>query len=268
MQAQPADRTSAAVLFALGALIYFFGTLPSSLGFDIPNGDFAVSGILLLAAFLVRASNHPSIHFFVQLAVTGAALFAVAGPLLSLPNEDLSARLGALQFWPQILTALSCGFGLAARARSDPTGAADFCFGAAVAAALISVLAVLEMNQVLTVIARGPVHIALLINAGTAASVILRATMKGQTKRTRAFSLGVAGLLPLMGFLGTIVGIIAAMRNLPALFDSSGAPDQDALDMLLTGMASAFETTMIGITAAVIAGVALTLLDTRDAETA
>ena len=100
---------------------------------------------------------------------------------------------------------------------------------------------------------------------GTSASVLLRSTFRGQTMRARTFSVGIAGLLPLLGFLGTIVGIMAALRSLPALFDDAGAPDQAALNGLLSGLAGAFETTMIGLSAAVVAGIALTLLDTRDA---
>lgn len=75
--------------------------------------------------------------------------------------------------------------------------------------------------------------------------------------RSMRFTQVLASILPLLGFFGTIFGLMNALSALPDIF-AVGAPDGTALAAMLRGLGSAFETTLIGLGGAII----LTLTDT------
>lgn len=112
---------------------------------------------------------------------------------------------------------------------------------------------------------RSPVHVALwgLVLGGGA--LALHGALHGALpERALVVLRHLVGSLPLIGFIGTIMGIMAAMRHLPAIFDSASM-DQDALRGLLDGLALAFETTLIGAIGAVVIGGYLALRGLDDA---
>lgn len=70
-------------------------------------------------------------------------------------------------------------------------------------------------------------------------------------------------LLPLMGFLGTVIGLTAAIGGLPA---GMGAGATFDIGASLLGLALKFETTLLGILGAVIASLLLSFLERREKE--
>ncbi|WP_407048049.1 hypothetical protein [Methyloraptor flagellatus] len=72
-------------------------------------------------------------------------------------------------------------------------------------------------------------------------------------------------LLPLLGFLGTVVGLSAAVADLP--FGTGGVQSGD-LGASLRGLAVKFETTFLGLVGSAVLGAVLSLLERLEAETA
>lgn len=70
-------------------------------------------------------------------------------------------------------------------------------------------------------------------------------------------------LLPLLGFLGTVVGLTTALADLPQGLASGGAPDISAS---LGGLAIKFETTLLGLLSSMMAMAILGSLEKREAE--
>lgn len=91
------------------------------------------------------------------------------------------------------------------------------------------------------------------------------ATLAFETFRqaSRRFVRGLVTLLPLLGFLGTVVGLATAMGALP--LDGAAGARVD-LTASLAGLALKFETTMLGLVASMIAGLLLAGLDRSEAE--
>ena len=80
---------------------------------------------------------------------------------------------------------------------------------------------------------------------------------------SRRFVRGLVTLLPLLGFLGTVVGLATAMGALP--LDGAAGARVD-LTASLAGLALKFETTILGLVASMIAAVLLAALDRSEAE--
>lgn len=72
-------------------------------------------------------------------------------------------------------------------------------------------------------------------------------------------------LLPLMGFLGTVIGLTAAIGGLPAGMDAAAGGRFD-IGASLLGLALKFETTLLGLLGAVIASLLLSFLERREKE--
>ncbi len=84
---------------------------------------------------------------------------------------------------------------------------------------------------------------------------------------SRRFLRALLPFLPLLGFLGTVIGLATAISDLPrGLAPAPGQP----LDISgsLAGLAIKFETTLLGILASLIATLALNLLEKHEAELA
>jgi biopolymer transport protein ExbB/TolQ len=74
-------------------------------------------------------------------------------------------------------------------------------------------------------------------------------------------------LLPLLGFLGTVIGLAVAISELPhGVTEGTG----QALDISasLAGLAVKFETTLLGLIASMISSLSLSFLEKREAELA
>ncbi|MEO9530047.1 MotA/TolQ/ExbB proton channel family protein [Roseibium sp.] len=77
------------------------------------------------------------------------------------------------------------------------------------------------------------------------------------------------GTLPLLGFLGTVLGIMDALGGLPGLFlgDRTTASDLSSeLAASLSGISLAFETTMLGLVTSLVATLGLSYVEKREAE--
>jgi hypothetical protein len=88
----------------------------------------------------------------------------------------------------------------------------------------------------------------------------------GFRRAGRQFVRNLIPLLPLLGFLGTVVGLAIAMAELPRGLGSS----QQGFDVSasLAGLAVKFETTLLGILASMVAGGLVAVLERRESETA
>ena len=80
---------------------------------------------------------------------------------------------------------------------------------------------------------------------------------------SRRFLRSLIPLLPLLGFLGTVVGLTTALNDLPRGLAAGGAPDISAS---LSGLAIKFETTLLGLLGSMIAIAALNILEKKEAE--
>lgn len=72
-------------------------------------------------------------------------------------------------------------------------------------------------------------------------------------------------LLPVSGFVGTVIGVSAAIAPLDGLLTASGAVDKGAIDQVLAGLNVAFDTTLFGLVS-VIPAMAVSMAMTRMTE--
>ncbi len=85
----------------------------------------------------------------------------------------------------------------------------------------------------------------------------------------RRFVRVMIGFLPLLGFLGTVLGIMKALRGLPHLFSNEASQITDisqALSGSLSNVSLAFETTMLGIIASMISSLALSYTEKMETD--
>src|SRR5262249_38908403 len=94
----------------------------------------------------------------------------------------------------------------------------------------------------------------------------LPAAMAGFHQASRRFVKGLVTLLPLLGFLGTVIGLSIALAELPrgvgggrGAFDIGGS---------LAGLAIKFETTLLGLLGGMIASLAIAVLEKAETELA
>ncbi|WP_187972858.1 MotA/TolQ/ExbB proton channel family protein [Aquibium microcysteis] len=73
------------------------------------------------------------------------------------------------------------------------------------------------------------------------------------------------GLLPVLGFLGTVVGIIQALASLPVALADQPATQGAGLAESLRGIATAFETTLLGLVGSIAATLALAAVERAEA---
>lgn len=254
-----AARTSLAVLAALAAGFFWLAifSLPAS-GWSarlvsMLGGALVAAPVLVLVAPAGTLSARLADGVLAGAPPLGAALI-LAGPAAT------SGALERLGFWPLAIAGLAAGLALLAREmRPGDAIAPIFPLGAAAFVAGLS--AVAAMGGPAAVFVATPVHIALgllavVVLAGLALAMARRSLPPAKARFLRAM----IGLLPLLGFTGTILGIMRALQSLPDLFDDGGVPEA-ALSALLAGLATAFETTLIGLVAAVVAGFLLTLIE-------
>lgn len=73
--------------------------------------------------------------------------------------------------------------------------------------------------------------------------------------------------IPLLGFLGTVIGLTAAVGGLPNELNAPGTGDLN-IGASLLGLAVKFETTLLGLAGALVASLLLALLEKREGEIA
>ncbi|QOZ76329.1 hypothetical protein XH83_13255 [Bradyrhizobium sp. CCBAU 53351] len=84
---------------------------------------------------------------------------------------------------------------------------------------------------------------------------------------SRQFVRSLLPLLPLLGFLGTVIGLASAISDLPHDLNASSGHNID-ISASLAGLAVKFETTLLGLIASIICSLALGLLEKRETELA
>jgi biopolymer transport protein ExbB/TolQ len=84
---------------------------------------------------------------------------------------------------------------------------------------------------------------------------------------SRQFMRALLPLLPLLGFLGTVIGLATAISELPRGL-TDGAGHGFDVSASLAGLAVKFETTLLGLMASMIASLALNFLEKRETELA
>ncbi|MCL3883299.1 MotA/TolQ/ExbB proton channel family protein [Marivita sp. GX14005] len=255
------DPRGAAILAGLGAALYWGGLTLGAGGAGV--GADTAMGALYLAGALCAAARDDRLRRLAVAFIALAALWAVLAPLsAAVLAGDALPRLSGLRLWPEALSALAGGLALSALSQSDAAGPMDLVFGAALGIAILMALALL-WPEAATVLTRSPLHLALTLIAASTMALLLRASLAGLTPRSRRMASGLIALLPLLGFAGTILGIMGALAALPDLFAGGTAGnDTAALGALLGGLSGAFETTLIGLVAAAAASLALTLIET------
>jgi hypothetical protein len=90
-------------------------------------------------------------------------------------------------------------------------------------------------------------------------AVALRAAAQRRLLRT------LIGLLPVLGFLGTVLGIMQALANLPVALAAQPAAQDAGLADSLRGIATAFETTLLGLVGSVAATLVLASIERAEA---
>lgn len=254
-------RISVVFLAGLAAAQYWLG-----LGLGLMPGWPGLSrslGVLLLLAPLFVALpgrwSGPGI-----LALTTIPLIGLALALLDITPAQM-ARLG---LWPLALAALSAGLALASHAIEtgrDPVPFASLPLGAIVVFVLLGIVAqpglATAMPGGYALFTATQVHLALTFTTGAILAglgiIVLRARL---TPSAHDFLRAMTGLLPLLGFVGTVLGIMSALAALPDVLGATEGPvDDDALRVFLRGLATAFETTLLGLIAAVAASLLIGL---------
>ncbi len=87
---------------------------------------------------------------------------------------------------------------------------------------------------------------------------------RGFDQASRGYVRGLLPLLPLLGFLGTVIGLARAVADLPAgLSSGNGAADFAGT---LSGLAIKFETTLLGLLASMVATWLINWLDKQELE--
>ncbi len=83
---------------------------------------------------------------------------------------------------------------------------------------------------------------------------------------SRRFVRALLPFLPLLGFLGTVIGLATAIAGLP--HGSEGSPHGFDVSASLAGLAIKFETTFLGLVASIVASFLLNILEKHEAELA
>ena len=89
----------------------------------------------------------------------------------------------------------------------------------------------------------------------------------GFQRASRHFVRALLPLLPLLGFLGTVIGLTTAISELPRGL-TGGAEQAFDVSASLAGLAVKFETTLLGLLASMISSLSLNFLEKREAELA
>jgi biopolymer transport protein ExbB/TolQ len=92
-----------------------------------------------------------------------------------------------------------------------------------------------------------------------------RDTLMHLHSASRRFLRALIPLLPLLGFLGTVIGLATALGQMPQSFGGDG-PGEIDLARSLAGLSIKFETTLLGLIASMVASVGLAILERHEME--
>lgn len=248
--AQP--RKAAVVLLAACSALSFWAGWGLGL---MPQGTVMASlgaGLIAAAVLLILTDSFRS---FAGLAATFLGLCpAIALLLVLLVAEDLDQAARNLRLWPLILSQVAALLTLSLIPGSGSRAA--FVRGALVLASALTLaeflgLAALADRWVL----QTAVHLAITFTACLVLAAQAQTLFTGPAEAdTARLTAGMTQLLPLLGFAGTVWGIMVALEALPAVFETQ-VPSTEALQRLLGGLGAAFETTLLGLAAALAAAV-------------
>jgi biopolymer transport protein ExbB/TolQ len=105
------------------------------------------------------------------------------------------------------------------------------------------------------------------VGSGSSPARLATLSFDGFQLASRQFMRALLPLLPLLGFLGTVIGLATAISELPrGLTDGTGHGFD--VSASLAGLAVKFETTLLGLMASMIASLALNFLEKRETELA
>lgn len=250
MTASPNPRKTGVALLAAAAVAAFWagwglGLLPHS-----PVMSMLGAGMIAALVLLLTGTQG-----FQGLAGTLLGLCPCIALLLTLAlADDMDAVADRLRLWPLVLSlfaavlALSLLPGMASRAGFARAG-----FVLALGLTLAPPLGLGDLAD--RWVLQSPVHLLIIYTACLVFAGQAKVALLGPPDRDEARLIaGMAQLLPLLGFAGTVWGIIVALGALPAIF-ATAIPSSEALQTLLGGLGTAFETTLLGLAAAVIVAI-------------
>jgi hypothetical protein len=249
--------TGIAAIVVSGMAALFFGVGIVLLPAALPAGGMLRPLALVAATVPVIFLLARSVPPLAAVARVVTALWPLLAVTLLLPGMQ-PARLDylrALGIWPFVAAMLAAGLSLlpTQAARQDPVPTlALFPFGAVLATCAAALL-VIGFPTPLRLVLSTPYHVVIFLAAATRLP-------PAREKLIRAL----IAMMPLLGFLGTIAGLLEALTSLPALFSPTGA-DSGALGLVMRGLATAFETTLVGLVGAALTGFLLLLLTDREA---
>lgn len=256
-------RGAGAALFAcVAGLLYALGFwfLPEGLAGRAGVADLSLMPAVGAALFLIAP-------FWPVAGGPARALTAVwplvLAPLVASGGEaERMAMIAVAGLWAFGAASLCAGLALQ---RPDPGSElptlALFPLGAALAMLGATLLVPLAREVALLVLAT-PYHFVIYLAFCCTLVALGDAAVTGLGARRERLIRALIGLMPLLGFLGTVAGIIEAMAGLPALF-SGGGVERAALDPVLHGLATAFETTLVGLVGAAVCGLIVAVLADR-----
>lgn len=255
MTAHPVPRKVGVVLLAATAALAFwagwaFGLLPQTTLMAMLGAGIIAAVILLMLDGEAQGLRGLA-GILLGLCPVAALLIILAGA------EDLISISAGL--WPLTLSLFAAGLALSlitGMATRLSFARAGLVLGLGLMLANVFGGEALADRWVL----QSPVHLlitfaACLVFAAQARRATLGPLDSDETRLTE----GMAQLLPLLGFAGTVWGIMVALGALPEVF-ATNPPSTEALQDLLGGLGTAFETTLLGLAAAVIVAIVDMLL--------
>lgn len=260
--------TGIAAIVVSGMAALFFGVGIVLLPAALPAGGMLRPLALVAATVPVIFLLARSVPPLAAAARVVTALWPLLAVTLLLPGMQ-PARLDylrALGIWPFVAAMLAAGLSLlpTQAARQDPVPTlALFPFGAVLATCAAALL-VIGFPTPLRLVLSTPYHVVIFLALACVLVALADAAATHLPPAREKLIRALIAMMPLLGFLGTIAGLLEALTSLPALFSPTGA-DSGALGLVMRGLATAFETTLVGLVGAALTGFLLLLLTDREA---
>ena len=253
--AQP--RRHGPVVLALASAAGFWagwllGLIPQSAVLSVLGAGLIAAGLLLMIGDEAQA--------FRGLAATLLGLCpAIALLIVLLSAHDLAEAARNLRLWPLILAEFAALLALSLLPGHETRAA--FARGGFILSCGLTVGVLLGFGDLADRwILQSPVHLAIAFTACLVLGALAAGAVAGRTTTDEARLIaGMTQLLPLLGFAGTVWGIMLSLEALPNIF-ATETPSTDALQNLLGGLGTAFETTLLGLGAALVISVVGLLL--------
>lgn len=256
------NGAGAALFACVAGLLYALGywLLPDGLAGKAAVAQLSLLPALAATLFLIRpfwpVAGGPARAVMALWPIVLAPLVASGG------EAERMAMISIAGLWAFGAASLCAGLALL---RPDPgtevPTLALFPMGAALSLLLATLLVPMARPLALLVLDT-PYHFMIFLTFCATLVALGDASATGLSVRRERFIRALIGLMPLLGFLGTVAGIIDAMAGLPALFSGDEVDGAD-LRPVLQGLATAFETTLVGLVGAAACGLLVTVLADR-----